>query len=230
MAKTTIRIFLAASVVVALLAFHYFDLGRFFSFADLKSRQNALALIYAEHPIRTLLGYAVIYIAVAVLSLPGAAIMTLAAGALFGLWVGTLVAAIASAIGATLAFLVVRFLLHDAVQSRFGAQLRVVNEGIAREGAFYLFTLRLIPVFPFFMINMVMALTPIRVSTFYLVSQVGMIPATIVFVNAGTQLARITSPGDILTPTILGSFALLGLFPLFARKAVDLLRRRRRLS
>lgn len=229
MAKTTIRIFLAASVVVALLAFYYFDLGRFFSFADLKSRQNALALFYAEHPIRTLLGYAGIYVAVAVLSLPGAAIMTLAAGALFGLWVGTLVAAIASAIGATLAFLVVRFLFHDAVQSRFGVQLRVVNEGIAREGAFYLFTLRLIPVFPFFMINMVMALTPIRASTFYLVSQVGMIPATIVFVNAGTQLARIASPGDILTPTILGSFALLGLFPLLARKAVVLLRRRHHL-
>lgn len=225
--QNTLRLLLALALILAMAAFYAFDLGRFLSFADLKARQMVLVRYYGEHPLQALLAYAGIYIAVAALSLPGAAIMTLAAGALFGLGVGTVVATIASTIGATCAFLIVRFLLHDAVQSRFSVQLRVINAGIEREGATYLLTLRLIPIFPFFIINIVMALTRLRTGTFALVTFFGMIPAVLVFVNAGTQLARINAPGEILSLRVLGSLALLGIFPIAARKGMALYRKLR---
>jgi uncharacterized membrane protein YdjX (TVP38/TMEM64 family) len=153
--------------------------------------------------------------------------MTLAGGALFGLTVGFVAISFASSIGATLAFLVSRFILRDFVQSRFGDRLRVINEGVRREGAFYLFSLRLVPIFPFFLINLAMGLTPMRTGVYYLVSQVGMIPGTLVYVNAGTQLGRLESLSGILSPGLLLSFALLGLFPLFARKLLDAVRKRK---
>ena len=153
--------------------------------------------------------------------------MTIAAGAFFGLVWGSVLVSLASTVGATLAFLLARFLLRDAVQSRFGDRLRAVNAGIARDGAFYLFTLRLVPYFPFIAINLLMALTPIRTLTFFLVSLVGMFPGTVVYVNAGTQLAGLHSLSDILSPGLIASFTLLGVFPLIAKKAVDIMKSRR---
>jgi pyruvate/2-oxoglutarate dehydrogenase complex dihydrolipoamide dehydrogenase (E3) component/uncharacterized membrane protein YdjX (TVP38/TMEM64 family) len=180
-----------------------------------------------ERPASAVAGFFLVYVAVTALSLPGAAIMTLAAGAIFGLGRGTLIVSFASAIGASLAFLSSRYLLRGCVKSRFGRRVEAIDRGIARDGAFYLLTLRLIPAFPFFLINLAMGLTAMRLVTFYLVSQAGMLPGTIVYVNAGTQLARIESTGDILSPALIGSFVLLGLFPLLAKWLVGRLRRRR---
>ena len=163
-------------------------------------------------------GYMLIYIVATALSLPGAVILTLAGGALFGLVTGTIVISFASTIGATLACLVSRFLLRDWVQTRFGEKLQRINEGIEQEGGFYLFTLRLIPVFPFFIINLAMGLTRIRLSTYYWVSQLGMLPATIVYVNAGKELGKLESLAGILSPSLIFSFVLLGLFPITVKK------------
>jgi uncharacterized membrane protein YdjX (TVP38/TMEM64 family) len=178
-------------------------------------------------PPATPAGFFVLYVAVAALSLPGAAIMTLAAGALFGLVQGTLLVSFASSLGATLAFLASRFPLHDLVQRRFGSYLASIYDGIRRDGALYLFGLRLVPAFPFFAINLVMGLTPIRTVTFYWVSQVGMLAGTVVFVNAGTQLANIDSLSGLLSPALIASFAALGLFPLAARKTLKWFQQRR---
>jgi uncharacterized membrane protein YdjX (TVP38/TMEM64 family) len=165
-------------------------------------------------------GYFLCYVLMAALSLPGATVMGLAGGAVFGFWVGTAAVSFASTIGATLAFLMSRYLLRDAVQSRFGDRLAAVNEGVAREGAWYLFTLRLIPVFPFFVINLVMGLTPMPARTFYWVSQLGMLGGTMVYVNAGRELGRLESLSGILSPSMLLAFALLGLFPLAVKRVV----------
>jgi uncharacterized membrane protein YdjX (TVP38/TMEM64 family) len=208
-------------------AFFAFDLQHYLTLDYLKSRQQAFAEFYAARRLLTIAAYMGIYILVTALSLPGAAVMTLAGGALFGLTVGFVAISFASSIGATLAFLVSRFILRDFVQSRFGDRLRVINEGVRREGAFYLFSLRLVPIFPFFLINLAMGLTPMRTGVYYLVSQVGMIPGTLVYVNAGTQLGRLESLSGILSPGLLLSFALLGLFPLFARKLLDAVRKRK---
>jgi len=215
--------FIAALVVV----YFAFDLGRYFSLDFLKLQQSAFDAWYQMHPRRTALIYFLVYIAVTGLSLPGAAILTLAGGAIFGLLWGTLIVSFASSIGATIAFLASRFLFRDAVQRRFGDRLRTVNAGVEKEGAFYLFTLRLVPAFPFFVINLIMGLTPMKTRTFYWVSQVGMLLGTIVYVNAGTQLAHIESLKGILSPGLLISFALLGALPLAAKKIVDLSRARR---
>jgi dihydrolipoamide dehydrogenase len=177
--------------------------------------------------VQTALVFFVVYVAVTALSLPGAALMTLVAGAIFGLLWGTVIVSFASSIGATLAFLASRFLFRDAIQRRFGDKLRAINQGIEKEGAFYLFTLRLVPAFPFFVINLVMGLTPIPTRTFYWVSQVGMLLGTIVYVNAGTQIGQIESLRGILSPTLLISFALLGVFPLIAKKIVDAIKARK---
>jgi dihydrolipoamide dehydrogenase len=168
-----------------------------------------------------------VYISVTALSLPGALVMTLAGGAIFGLLEGTIIISFASTIGATLAFLASRFILRDSVQSKFGEKLKAINRGIEKDGAFYLFTLRLIPVFPFFVINLVMGLTPMKTWQYYLVSQVGMLPGTLVYVNAGSQLGSLQSPAGILSPSLLISFALLGVFPLLAKKLVDFIKRRK---
>jgi len=215
------------AVLAAIAAFVALDLGRFLSLDALRERQQALQALYAARPVLVLAAYVALYVAVTAVSLPGAALLTLAGGAIFGLLAGTLVVSFASSIGATLAFLAARTVLRDAVQRRFGARLAEVDAGIARDGAWYLFALRLVPIVPFFVVNLLMGLTRMRVRTFYAVSQLGMLAGTIVYVNAGRQLARIESVGDVMSPALLGAFALLGVFPLAARKAVDALRRRR---
>ena len=221
------RRLLLAAVAVLVALFFAFDLGRFLSLEALKERQAALDALYAARPLATIGSFFLVYVAVTALSLPGAAILTLAAGALFGLATGTLVVSFASSIGATLAFLVSRHLLRDTVERRFGDKLGTFDENIERDGAFYLFTVRLVPIFPFFLVNLVMGLTRLKTSTFYLVSQLGMLAGTLVFVNAGTQLARIDSLSGILSPALLLSFALLGIFPLIAKKVVDMIKARK---
>jgi uncharacterized membrane protein YdjX (TVP38/TMEM64 family) len=228
MKPPVIRWVIAGAVIGMLVLFFVFDLGQFLSLSYLKTRQEWLMDVYARHTLLTIGGYMLIYIAVTALSLPGAAVMTLAGGALLGLVTGTVVISFASTIGATLAFLVSRFLLKDWVQDRFRAKLHTINQGIEKEGAYYLFTLRLVPVFPFFIINLVMGLTPISTRRFYLVSQLGMLPGTLVYVNAGTQLAQIDSLQGILSPGLLLSFALLGIFPLLAKKGVAFINKKRK--
>ena len=221
------KIVLLLVIVLAVAAFFAFDLGRFFDLAFIKAQQSAIEAYRQDHPLLTAGLFFVIYIAVTALSLPGAAIMTLAGGAIFGLAWGTLIISFASSIGATLAFLASRLLFRDLVQRRFGDKLRAINHGMAREGAFYLFALRLVPIFPFFVINLLMGLTPIRTWTFYWVSQVGMLAGTLVYVNAGTQLAQIEDVSGILSPALLGSFALLAVFPLLAKRGVAWLEARK---
>ena len=214
-------------LVVLVISFFAFDLGRYLTLDFFKSRQEAFNLYYQQHRFSTLLGYFLIYVLVTALSLPGATVMTLAGGALFGLWTALLVVSFASSIGATLAFLVSRFLLRDWVQGRFGDKLRAVNAGVEKEGAFYLFSLRLVPIFPFFVINLVMGLTPLKTSLYYLVSQVGMLPGTFVYVNAGTQLGQLEGAAGILSPGLLLSFALLGVFPLVAKRILAIVQARK---
>ena len=221
--KKVLLILLALLIVL----FFVFDLSRFFNFDYLKSQQAALEARYQANPATTLIGFFLIYIAVTALSLPGAAILTLAAGALFGLVTGTVLASFASSIGATLAFLASRFICRDMIEQKFGERLKTFNENIDRDGAFYLFTLRLVPIFPFFIINLVMGLTRLKTWVFYVVSQIGMLAGTIVYVNAGTQLASIESPAGIISPALLFSFALLGVFPLVAKKVVDVIKARK---
>jgi pyruvate/2-oxoglutarate dehydrogenase complex dihydrolipoamide dehydrogenase (E3) component/uncharacterized membrane protein YdjX (TVP38/TMEM64 family) len=215
-------------VLLALgVAFFAFDLGRVFSIEYLKSSQAGFVALYRDQPAAVIGVFFAIYVAVTALSIPGAAVMTLAAGAIFGLVAGTIIVSFASSIGATLAFLAARFVLRDSVQARFGARLAEVDKGVAKEGAFYLFTLRLVPLVPFFVINLLMGLTAMKTRTFYWVSQLGMLAGTLVYVNAGTQLAKIESLEGILSPALIGSFVLLGVFPLIAKKVVDWVQGRR---
>ncbi len=215
-------------VLAGLLALFFgLDLGRFLSLAAVKSSQADLQAWRTAQPLLAGVLFFGGYVAAAALSLPGAAVMTLAAGALFGLGWGTLIVSFASSIGATLAFLVARWLLGGWVQSRFGDRLAALNAGIAKEGGFYLFTLRLVPVLPFFVINLAMGVTRLRTWTFYWVSQLGMLAGTLVYVNAGTQLARIESLSGIVSPGVLGSLVLLGVFPLIAKKLIDLFQARK---
>jgi dihydrolipoamide dehydrogenase len=221
------RIALIVTIAALIVAFFVFDLGRFFSIDYFRSQQAAFDEFYRANPFLTAAVFFAIYVAVTGLSLPGAALMTLVAGAIFQLWWGTVIVSFASSIGATLAFLASRFLFREWVQGRFGDRLRAINDGVAREGAFYLFTLRLVPLFPFFVINLVMGLTPLRTRTFYWVSQLGMLAGTFVYVNAGTQIARIDSLKDVLSPALFISFVLLGIFPLIARRIVAFVRARK---
>ena len=220
------KILLLGVVALGIVAFFAFDLGRFLSLDQLKQSQAAFAELQARSPLLVALAYFAVYVAATALSVPGATIITLAGGAVFGLFWGTVLVSFASSIGATLAFLVSRFVLRDSIQARFGARLAEINKGIEKDGAFYLFTLRLIPVVPFFVINLVMGLTSMKARTFYWVSQLGMFAGTLVYVNAGTQLARLDSLQGILSPALLGSFVLLGLFPLIARWIVAAVRKR----
>ncbi len=219
---------LILAVVAALVgAFFHFDLHHLLTLEGLKAGLDQFEAWRAADPVLVGGGFFLLYVLVTALSLPGAAVMTLAAGALFGFFTGLVLVSFASSIGATLAFLVSRYLLRDSVQGRFGERLKAINAGIAKDGAFYLFTLRLVPVFPFFLINLLMGLTPIRAGTFYWVSQVGMLAGTAVYVNAGTQLAQLESLSGILSPGLLLSFALLGIFPLLAKKILGVLQARR---
>jgi pyruvate/2-oxoglutarate dehydrogenase complex dihydrolipoamide dehydrogenase (E3) component/uncharacterized membrane protein YdjX (TVP38/TMEM64 family) len=221
------KLVILAVVSALIVAFFAFDLGRFLSLDYIKSRQGEFTALAGEKPLVVAGAFFAVYVAVCALSLPGAAIMTLAAGAIFGLGTGTLIVSFASAIGATLALLVSRYVLRDSVQSKFGARLADIDKGIEREGAFYLFTLRLVPIFPFFLINLLMGLTKMKAWTFYWVSQIGMLAGTLVYVNAGTQLAKVDSLKGILSPGLIGSFVLLGVFPLIAKKIVDAIKARK---
>ncbi len=207
--------------------FFAFGLGQFFSLDYVKSQQAAIDAYRTAQPVLVAGIFFAVYVAVTALSLPGAVIMTLAAGAIFGVLWGVVMVSFASTLGATLAFLAARFALRDWVQGHFGDKLKTMNAGMAKEGGLYLFTLRLIPVFPFFIINLLMGLTPIRAWTFYWVSQIGMLAGTLVYVNAGAQLTRLDSLKDILSPALLFSFALLGLFPLIAKQIVSIVKARR---
>ncbi len=213
-------------IIVALIAglvivFFAAGLDDHVTLESVKASQARFQDIYAKHPFSAIMLFAVFYILVTALNLPGATVLGLAAGALFGVVTGTIIISFASSIGATLACLLSRYLLRDWVEGKFGDRLKTINEGIRREGAFYLFSLRLIPLFPFFIINMVMGLTPIRLRTFYWVSQLGMLPGTAVYVNAGSQLAKIDSLSGIFSPCLVASFVLLGIFPLITKKILD---------
>jgi len=212
--------------VCVVTVFVSFDLHHFLTIEYLRQSENSLRQFQDHHPYLLILLYFASYLVIASFALPGALVATLAGGFLFGLAKGVVLVSFASTIGATAAFLVARYVLRDWIQKRYGGKLHVINEGIENEGGFYLFTMRLIPVFPFFLINVVMGLTRMKVTTFYWVSQLGMFPATLVFVNAGKELGKIESLSGIVSPGLIASFAALGLLPLAARKAVDYLRRK----
>ncbi|MDT7520988.1 FAD-dependent oxidoreductase [Rhodoferax sp. TBRC 17198] len=221
------KLLVLALIGLAITSFVVLDLGRYLSLDALRQSQASLASAYAENPWSLRAGFFAVYVAVASLSLPGAAILTLAGGGVFGLGWGLLLVSFASSVGATVSFLAARFVLRDAVQARFGSRLTEINQGIARDGALYLFSLRLIPVVPFFVINLLMGLTTLRTRTFYWVSQLGMLAGTAVYVNAGTRLAELQSLKDVASPEVLGALVLLGLFPLIAKALMNLVQKRK---
>lgn len=215
-------------IIAALVAaFFVFDLNQYLTLTGLKESVDEFSEYIDQNPVLSISVFFAIYVAVTALSLPGAAILTLAAGALFGLWLGLLLVSFASTIGATLAFLSARFVFRDTVKKRFGEKLKKIDEGVEKQGAFYLFTLRLVPVFPFFAINLLMGLTSLKTRTFYWVSQLGMLAGTLVYVNAGTQLAQLDSLSSIVSPDLILSFVLLGIFPWIAKAIVAIVNRRR---
>ena len=209
---------------VSLIIFLGVNFGQYLTLDNAKAQQAELALFIADNFTIAAATYFIAYVAITAFSIPGAAVVTLLGAALFGFWTSLILVSFASTIGATLAFLSSRYLLRDWVQSKFGDKLNAINQGVERDGAFYLFSLRLIPVFPFFLINLLMGLTPISTLRFYLVSQLGMLPGTAVYLNAGTQLAQIETLSGIVSPTVLASFALLGLFPVIAKWIMGKLR------
>ncbi|HET6604451.1 MAG TPA: FAD-dependent oxidoreductase [Xanthomonadaceae bacterium] len=221
------RWLLLAAILAAALALWFGGGAEYLSLARLRELLGQARDFADAQPWTAALGFALAYIAVTALSLPGAALMTLFAGAVFGLWTGLLIVSFASTIGATLAMLAARFVFRDAVRRRFPERIARIDAGVAREGGFYLFALRLVPVFPFFVINLAMGLTAMRAWSFYWVSQLGMLPGTFVFVNAGRELGRIESAAGILSPGVLLAFAALGLLPLLAKRIVETLRARR---
>jgi uncharacterized membrane protein YdjX (TVP38/TMEM64 family) len=219
------KLILIAIILSIVGAFFAFDLGQYLTLEQIQQHRGSINQLYSENQGLVLLGFFIIYVAVAALSLPGAALMTIAAGAFFGVLVGTVIVSFASSLGATLAFLISRFLLKDSIEKKFESKIEPINNGLAKEGAFYLFSLRLVPIFPFFVVNLVMGVTKLPVFTFYWVSQIGMFAGTIVFVNAGTQISQLQSVNDILSPNLLISFALLGIFPIAAKKLIELIKK-----
>ena len=214
------KLMLATAIAIVLILLLFFDLHHYLTLEYLKSSKDKLNVYYQDNPLIVLGTYFVIYLASTAFSLPGAAVLSLAGGALFGLTTGTLVVSFASTIGATLAMLISRLLLKEWVQKRFSEQMRIINSGFLKEGSFYLFTLRLLPAIPFFVINLVMGLTNIRTVTFFWVSQLGMLPATLVYVNAGSELGKVQTIDDILSSSVIISFLLLGIFPLLVKKII----------
>jgi pyruvate/2-oxoglutarate dehydrogenase complex dihydrolipoamide dehydrogenase (E3) component/uncharacterized membrane protein YdjX (TVP38/TMEM64 family) len=221
------KLILLLALLAAVVAFFALDLGRFFTLDYIKQAQGEFAALYEARPLLVVGSFLAVYVAVTALSVPGAAILTLLGGAIFGLLWGTVIVSFASSLGATLAMLFARYVLRDSVKARFGNRLADIDKGIERDGAFYLFTLRLVPVFPFFVINLLMGLTTMKALTFYGVSQLGMLAGTIVYVYAGTQLAQIDSLRGIVSPGLATALVLLGIFPLLAKKAVDFIQARK---
>lgn len=216
---------LVLGVVLAMSLFFYFDLQTYLTLERLQESRAQLEDSYTQHQVLFAVGFVAVYIVMAALSLPGALILTLAGGAIFGLILGTVLVSIGSTVGASCAFIASRYLFGESIQRRFGDKLEAFNQGVKKEGGFYLFTLRLIPAFPFFVINLVMGLTPIPLKTFFLVSQAGMLPGTIVYVNAGTQLSQIQGIKGILSPSLLLSFVAIGLLPIASKKVLQWFRR-----
>ena len=214
------KLMLTTLITIVLILLILFDLHHYLTLEHLKSSKDNLNAYYQDNPLIVLGTFFLIYLTSATFSIPGATVLTLAGGNLFGLVAGTIVVSFASTIGATMAMLISRFLLKDWVQNRFATQMVKINSGILKEGAFYLFTLRLIPAVPFFVINLLMGLTPIRTLTFFLVSQFGMLPATLIYVNAGSELGKIKTVNDIFSLSLIISFFLLGIFPLVVKKIV----------
>jgi uncharacterized membrane protein YdjX (TVP38/TMEM64 family) len=212
------KIVIILVIILLVAVFKIFNLGDYLTLSYIKESQERFQVLYINNRAGVIGGYMLIYIAVTSLSLPGAAVMTLAGGALFGIVAGTVAVSFASTLGATLACFVSRFILRDWVQDKFQDKLKTVNDGIEKEGTFYLFTVRLIPVFPFWLINLVMGLTKMPLRSFFWVSQIGMLPGTIVYVNAGKELGKIESLSGILSPSLIFSFVLLGLFPIITKK------------
>ena len=206
-------------------AFFYFDLNDLLTLDTIRNEQAVLQDLVDTRPVEFVSVFFLLYVVATAVSLPGAAVtMTLVAGALLGLFWGVVVVSFASTIGATLAMVIARWLFKDQVERRFRKHLETINRGIEKDGVFYLFTLRLVPAFPFFAINLAMAVTRMPAWQFYIISQIGMLAGTIVYVNAGTELGAISSPGDILSAGLIASFVLLGVFPLLAKWLVDWMR------
>ena len=224
------KILILAIVAGLIVVYFIFDLGQYLDLDYFKQQQERIMAYRESFPIRTAAIFFIAYILVTGLSLPGAAIATLVGGAIFGLLWGTVLVSFASVMGASCAFLVSRHILRDTIQNRYGDRLRTINEGCEKDGAVYLFTLRMVPLFPFFLINLLMGLTPMRLGMFFIVSQIGMLPGTIVYVNAGTQIAKIDSLGSILSPALIASFVLLGIFPLISKKIIDAFKARKALG
>lgn len=225
--NTASKVLITSLIAILAILFFYFDLSQYLTLSYIKESQASFQEVYEKNNFLVISLYMAFYILVTALSLPGAAVLTLAGGGLFGVFIGTIVVSFASTIGATLACLTARFLLRDWVQNKFGAKLSIMNEGIEKEGAFYLFTLRLIPVFPFFVINLLMGLTRLPIVTFFWVSQIGMLAGTIVFVNAGKEISQIDSLSGILSPGLILSFVALGLFPIIVKKSLSFYTRQR---
>ena len=219
------KILLVIIIIAVIASYVFFDLGRFLTLSFIQSQLSEIQQFRDENFGLTALLYFTAYIAITALSIPGAVIVTLLGGAIFGVLWGTLIVSFASSIGATLAFLVSRLLLRDWVQSKFGHYLGPINRGVEKDGNFYLFSIRMVPLFPFFIVNLLMGLTPISVGSFYIVSQIGMLVGTAVYVNAGSELAQITSLSGLVSPSVILSFVLLGLFPLAAKFIVGLIKR-----
>jgi uncharacterized membrane protein YdjX (TVP38/TMEM64 family) len=218
------KIVILIVIVGLIVAVKVFGIDQYLTLSYLKGSVDSLKSLYATHSLMVITLYFVIYVLTTSLSLPGASPLGIAGGALFGFWTATIVVSFASTIGATLACIVSRFLLRDWIQNKFGDRVKKVNEGIEKEGAFYLFTLRLIPLFPFWLINLAMGLTKMSLVKFYWVSQIGMLPGTMVFVNAGKELAKIESIKGILSPGLIISFALIGIFPIAVKELIALYR------
>lgn len=219
------KIVLVTFIILLIAAFFLFDLHHYVTLENLKQQQRRFLEINRENPFSTKALFFLAYVAVTALSLPGATILTLAAGAFFGVLIGSVLVSFASTIGATLAMLAARYLFRDVLQKKYAKRLQTINKGIEEEGGFYLFTLRLIPIIPFFVVNIVMGLTRLKTGIFVLISQLGMLPATIIYVNAGYQIAGIDAVRDILSFPIIMSLALLGIFPLVAKKLIRVYRR-----
>ena len=213
--------------LVAVAAFFAFGGHEALSFQNVKARYHDLEAIYQAHPLWTMVAFFALYIALATTSLPGGAVLTMIAGALFGLFLGTVLVSFASTLGAVFAMLLSRYVLRDWVERRFGARLRRLNEGVEREGALYLFMLRLVPAIPFFLVNVGMGLTRLGTWRYYWVSQLGMLPGSVLFANAGTKLAEMNSPDDVLTPGVIGAFVLLAIVPITVKKIVERVRKKR---
>jgi len=218
------KLLLILAAIILLILASVFDVGSLLTLENIKAQQAKIDAMYSANPVVFAGSFFLVYVLVAALSIPGAVFLTLLSGAIFGLFKGLLIASFASTIGATLAFLASRYLLRSTVESKFGDKLYMINNSVEKEGAFYLFTMRLVPIFPFFLVNLVMGLTKLKTGLFYIVSQVGMLAGTFVFVNAGTQLANINSVNEILSPKLIFSFALLGILPILAKKVIDFMK------